>query len=89
MNTTLLREIWDDAKKILASSSEKKSGNTKLGGLPFDKAMETFPQLIDDMRQGSVRIKEIVANLRDFAVKNQSSLMETVNLKDIIQEFKP
>jgi signal transduction histidine kinase len=84
MNTTLLREIWDDAKKILASSSEKKSGNTKLGGLPFDKAMETFPQLIDDMRQGSVRIKEIVANLRDFAVKNQSSLMETVNLKDII-----
>ncbi|MBI5184549.1 MAG: HAMP domain-containing protein [Nitrospinae bacterium] len=85
MNTTLVREIWDDAKDILSSYREKIPGEIKLGGLPFDKALKTFPQLIEDMRQGSVRIKEIVSNLRDFAVTGQPPLHETVNLRDIIQ----
>lgn len=85
MNTTLLREIWDDARNILVSSIEKNPGEVKLGGLPFDKALETFPQLIEDVRQGSVRIKEIVSNLRDFAVTGQPPLRESVNLMDVIQ----
>lgn len=66
LNTRLLADVWGDAAAILEDQA-REQGNFLLGGLPYQEMQTTVPALIDDMRDGALRIEAIVGDLKDFA----------------------
>ncbi len=66
LNSRLLADVWSDAATIL-DEYEREQGEFLLGGLPYQEMQATVPTLIDDLRDGALRIEAIVGDLKDFA----------------------
>jgi PAS domain S-box-containing protein len=82
-NAQLLSGIWKDAVKIL-SEHYHKSGDFSLGGLSFSELSEIMPKLLNGMNDGTVRIKNIIDNLRDFARQDKAGLDGKVDIQKAI-----
>ncbi len=65
-STQFLHEAWKDIEWILMEYG-KENGDYSLGGLPDAEAIAVIPQLLASLEEGSVRIKNIVENLKNFA----------------------
>jgi len=79
VNAGLLKQAWQDIAPILDEAAERK-GNYHIGHTPYSEAAGYLPEAIDSILDGSRRISEIVADLKDFGKDARQSSHETSNI---------
>lgn len=84
-NIPLLEEIW----QVLQPLIEERKGHSKdtgLAGLPVSELCLDMSEIIEAIRVGSSRINQVVNNLKDFARMDESALLRSVQLNEIINK---
>jgi CheY-like chemotaxis protein len=56
-----------------------------MGGLPFSEMREEFPELLKGIERSSNRIKQIVLDLKKYAMNDDSPMDETFDINQVIQ----
>jgi polar amino acid transport system substrate-binding protein len=83
LNLPLLQKAYRDAAAILDEHFERQ-GDFKLGWLDYSRMREEIPHLMQEMLDGSTRIKRIVEDLKDFARRNDAGLDDAVDLNTVV-----
>ncbi len=83
-NAQFLQDMWHDLHTILQKSAAN-YGDFTLGGLPYQEALEDLPKLIEGLAEGSLRIKNIVSNLKDFARQEEAPAHQPLQINEVIQ----
>ncbi|MCX5812266.1 MAG: ATP-binding protein [Proteobacteria bacterium] len=83
-NLHIVQEAMNDIFPIL-NAYYKSHPDMKIARLSYDIFKENIPILIDDMVQGSNRIKGIVDGLKKFAKRDEGFLNEVVSLNSITE----
>ncbi|EPC00786.1 hypothetical protein L861_13425 [Litchfieldella anticariensis FP35 = DSM 16096] len=83
LNLPVLRDAYADAEPIL-EEHYRTYGDFTLGGLAYSRMREEIPFMIDEMLEGTQRIKRIVGDLKDFARQGNTDLGETLNLNEVV-----
>ena len=83
-NTVFLKKSWESAIKIFQKYYDE-NGSFSLGGVPYEKAGEYIPQLLDLIQGGSERIKNIVKELRDYARIEPTLITEEVSPNAVVK----
>jgi len=78
-NTPLLIDAWQSSVPVL-ERYYRKNGDFSLGGLPYSRMREEIPQLFEGIIEGSVRIHQIVKDLKDYARKEEVDMDQDVDL---------
>lgn len=81
-NSDMLRMVVNDLLPYLDERLPEKQGE-RFGGLSWEEIVESFPVLLTDTYQAALRIKRIVADLRDFSRIDSESQDEPVNLNQV------
>ncbi|MCP4147276.1 MAG: hypothetical protein GY757_05950, partial [bacterium] len=84
LNSEILAHVWTDIEPLLEKHA-KTDDDFALAGVPYPDAKENIPKFIRDIQQGSVRIKNILQNLKDYARPAAPGLTEYVNLDKSVQ----
>jgi polar amino acid transport system substrate-binding protein len=84
LNMPILKEVYQDAVEVLESRFQV-SGDFPLGGLPYSRMRNEVPYMLDEMLEGSKRIKRIVEELKDFARKDDNSGNDLFDLNQVAQ----
>lgn len=84
LNAPLLVDSWQAAKPIL-EDYYRENGNFLLGGMMYSEMRENIPKLFSGILEGSERIKQIVADLKDYVRPDTSDLNQPVDLNTVIQ----
>lgn len=84
LNLPLLQRAYRDASEILDEHYER-HGDFKLGWLNYSRMREEIPHLMQEMLDGSTRIKRIVEDLKDFARRNDAGLDDAVDLNEVVE----
>lgn len=82
-NTQIIEQVWNDAVKILRDHYGQR-GDFSLGGLPFTEVQAVVPRLLQDVIEGSRRIKSITHNLGDYSRPRDEQLKEWVKINDVL-----
>lgn len=85
LNVPLVRDVWRDAVRLideLAASSGR--DDLRLGRLPWSEARTEVGAMLDDIELASDRIRNIVNELRGFAVDNNSGQRNSVAVNDVV-----
>lgn len=85
MNLALLKDVFRD---LLPHLDQLKAvdGGIHLGGLPLSRVKVEAPQVINEMIDGSRRIKRIVEELKDFARGAHDDFSETVDVRLMLEK---
>ncbi|MBI5056115.1 MAG: PAS domain-containing protein [Nitrospirae bacterium] len=86
-NAQFIAKTWKDVGRVLEKFS-KKNGDFLAAGLPYSEVQRLMPEVIKGIDDGSVRIQEIVNNLRNFAKPEKANLDGKVNVNDIVVAAK-
>ncbi|MDN3555884.1 transporter substrate-binding domain-containing protein [Halomonas maura] len=84
LNLPVLREAYDDARPIL-EAHYRQHGDFPLGGLPYSRMRDEIPSMLDEMLEGTQRIKRIVGDLKDFARQGSAELGERLDLNEVVR----
>lgn len=85
LNVPLIEKIWTNALPILEQYYEE-NGDFLLGdNLTFSKIKNSMPLLLAGINDGSVRIKNIVEDLKSFVRKDLSKFDQNVELNDVLK----
>jgi PAS domain S-box-containing protein len=84
LNAPLLVDSWRAAKPIL-EEYYKENGDFLLGGMMYSEMRENMPKLFSGILEGSERIKQIVADLKDYVRPDTSDLTQPVDLNTVVQ----
>lgn len=82
VNAGLLKQAWKDIAPILDETAIDK-GDYYIGHTPYSEASAFLPEAIDSILDGSQRISEIVANLKDFGKDVRQSSNESSNINAV------
>ncbi len=83
-NADLLAKIWSDALPALEAHAAREEG-FRLAGLPFAEMRDEVGALIDGVRGGAERIRDIVSGLKDFARPELGRREEVVDLREVMR----
>lgn len=83
-NNVFLRKSWESAI-VIFEKFYTENGSFALGGIPYEKAREYIPQLMELIQGGSERIKNIVKELRDYARVEPAEITEEVSLNAVVK----
>ncbi|MBU0763697.1 MAG: hypothetical protein KJ607_02555 [Bacteroidetes bacterium] len=83
-NIKIIKEAFDDILPILDKYSERNPG-LKIARLQYNVFRDNILVLLEDMVNGSVRMKKIVEDLRNFARKDEGQHTDTVVLNEVIE----
>ncbi len=86
-NAQTLSKICMDAIEILGQYY-KDNKNFKLAGISFPQVQALVPELLNGINEGSLRIKQFVESLRDFARPETTYMHEDVNVNNIVMTSK-
>ncbi|MCK2184958.1 transporter substrate-binding domain-containing protein [Halomonas getboli] len=84
LNLPVLRDAYDDARPIL-EAHYREHGDFPFGGLPYSRMRDEVPSMLDEMLEGTRRIKRIVGDLKDFARQGSRDLGERLDLDEVVQ----
>jgi signal transduction histidine kinase len=84
-NIKIIRQAMDDILPLLDTYHESHP-DLKIARLDYGFFREHIITLIDDMANGSARIKGIVEDLKRFARRDEGLLIDTVDLNALIRE---
>jgi len=82
-NAQFLEGAWPDICHILEDHADHQPDLT-IGGLPVQEALEDIPQLLQSLVEGSRRIKNIVASLKDFSRQDDESMRRPFEINRVI-----
>ncbi|WP_225072129.1 PAS domain S-box protein [Desulfuromonas sp. CSMB_57] len=83
-NAQFLEGAWPDICHILEDHADHQPDLT-IGGLPVQEALEDIPQLLQSLVEGSRRIKNIVASLKDFSRQDDESMRRPFEINRVIK----
>jgi len=83
-NIRIIQEAMEDIFPILEREGRKDS-NLKIARLNYEVFRENIPVLIEDMVEGSERIKKIVYGLRNYARKDEGTLDDDVDINQVVE----
>ncbi len=84
-NMRILTEAMDAILPVLDRHAES-NPELKIARLPYPFFKKHIPTLLKDMTQGTIRIADIVKDLKKFARADEGRLDETVDLNEVIRE---
>jgi polar amino acid transport system substrate-binding protein len=84
LNLPVLKDVLLDARDVLERHFGENPGFT-LGGLPYASMREELPGMLDEMLEGSRRIRRIVEDLKDFARREDAPRLEPVDLGAVVR----
>lgn len=83
LNLPVLRDAYADCLDIL-EAHYREHGNFMLGGLEYSRMREEIPLMLDEMLEGSRRIKRIVGDLKDFSRYDSTDLTEIPDFNAVV-----
>jgi signal transduction histidine kinase len=84
-NLKIIREAFNDILPIL-DNYYAENKDKKIARLDYDVFKENFSVLLNDMIDGANRTKKIVMDLRNFAKKDEETLLEIVDINHLIKD---
>ncbi|MCP4157023.1 MAG: hypothetical protein GY757_55435 [bacterium] len=84
LNSQILTKTWKDAEPALAEYNSRHEG-FRMAGVSYAEARENIPKFIADIHDGALRIKNIVASLKDYARPGSLEKKEPVDLKRVVE----
>ncbi|MDO6708614.1 transporter substrate-binding domain-containing protein [Photobacterium sp. 1_MG-2023] len=82
LNLPLLKDAYQDAEDILEAHYQQ-HGDFSLGGLSYSRMRDEIPSMLDEMLEGTQRIRRIVDDLRDFARQEPTNCRDHVDLNTV------
>ncbi|WP_291319423.1 PAS domain-containing protein [Desulfonatronospira sp.] len=83
LNAPMIQKAWQDALPILEEHAARQ-GDFHLAGIPFSDMSRHLPGLLKGIIEGSQRIKNIVADLKDFTRQNSQYTFQRVDLNQLL-----
>jgi PAS domain S-box-containing protein len=84
LNAPLLVDSWQAARPIL-EEYYKENGDFLLGGMLYSEMRENIPKLFSGILEGSERIRQIVADLKNYVRPDTSDLDQPVDFNSVVQ----
>ncbi|HET9597826.1 MAG TPA: transporter substrate-binding domain-containing protein [Anaeromyxobacteraceae bacterium] len=81
LDVPLVKAALEDAQPVLDAHA-RRDPEFRLAGLPYARMREELPQLLDEVLAASRRIKHIVAELKDFARREDAPRLEPTDLNE-------
>jgi len=85
LNMPILKAAFLDAVDILDEQRAELGREFTLAGIPYSRMREEVPHMLDEMLAGGRRIKHIVADLKDFARREDAPTLEPLDLNDVVR----
>lgn len=85
MNVPLLQRAWKSIEPIMEAYKEER-GDFIVGGLPYSEMRTLVPSLLDGIKGGAERIKNIVSGLKDYARQDPGMPQQKVNINEVIDK---
>lgn len=85
VSSELLSKSWKDARPILVEYQEQ-FGDFEVGGVSFDLMKDEIPNLLENITEGSRRIRDIVNSLKNFAREGKRGMRDDLNVNDVIYQ---
>lgn len=83
LNLPVLQEAYADCLDIL-DAHYREHGDFMLGGLEYSRMRDEIPLMLDEMLEGSHRIKRIVGDLKDFSRHGSTDLTEIPDFNAVV-----
>ncbi len=84
LNAPILQEAWKSAFPVL-EEYYRENGDFLMGGMMYSEMREQMPRLLFGVAQGSDRIKQIVANLKNYVRGDTGDLTQSVDINAVIR----
>ncbi len=85
LNAPMIQEAWQDVLPILEEHAAR-HGDFNMAGIPFSDMRRQLPVLLKGIIEGSQRIKNIVADLKDFVQQSPQQSFQRVDLNQIVEK---
>ena len=83
LNTQSLRRAWDGVLPILDERSHNE-GDFSVGGMTYNQIRKRMPLLLSHIEEGTRRVRDIVADLRDFARETPSERTDDIDINEVV-----
>jgi PAS domain S-box-containing protein len=83
LNLPVLEQVLRAAEPLLEQRFLSE-GDFDIGKMPFSKVRERIPKIVHGIREGALRIKQYVEELRGFARLEASGHREAVDLREVV-----
>lgn len=84
LNVPLVRDAWRDASALLDQVAETQH-DLRVGRMPWDEARGEVAAMLGDIDHASERIRNIVTELRGFALDHDASEGSSVSVNDVVR----
>lgn len=85
MNLPLLMECWRDAMPALDRYYEQDARFT-LARLDYPSMRDALPRLCDDILSGALRLKEVIADLKDYVMDERGEAEEALDVNRVVEK---
>jgi signal transduction histidine kinase len=82
-NARMLHDAWKDIVPVLDEYA-REQGEFCIGGFDFSEARDTLPKLIEGIVEGSHRIRDILAGLREYARGETAQPLRKVDVNTVV-----
>lgn len=83
LNVPLLRDTWRDAASLLDRLAATEE-DLRVGRLPWSEARVETAAMLDDIQVASERIRNIVTELREFALDHDPGERRRISINDLV-----
>jgi len=84
VNAPLLKKTWEGVVEVLDETTEG-NGDLKIGTIPYSRAREQIPTLLNGIMEGSERIRAIVRDMKEFINQSSPGMEEQVDLNSVVR----
>ena len=84
LNARFLQKVWDDLQHVLKEYVEHHE-DFVIAGFPVAKTGEKFPQSVDGIVNGSLRIQKITKSLTNFARSDAGEFDHAININNVLE----
>jgi signal transduction histidine kinase len=85
LNLQVFEKYWHSSEPIIDGHFSK-SEDFAVGGMPYPLLKERLPRLLRDAREGVIRVKGIVGDLKEFAGIHPSNSLSDVDLNTVVEK---
>ena len=84
LNVPILRAVWKDVEPLLEHRF-REDPDFRLANIPYAEMREDIPELIEEILDGSTRIKHIVSELRNYSRRQSPQSMGRIAINDVVR----
>jgi len=84
LNTQVIAEAWAKALPVLEEYFQD-HGDFSLGALNYSEMRSHIPKLLEELHEGSMRIKTIVRDLKAFSNKDVEIVFDNVDVNSVVE----